>query len=102
MKLHKINTTTKEEMREILKGYGFFQISFEKANGDIRNMNCRIVSNDKFFKGGELLGDRSHLLEVIDIDLLRRNKGKDPTRCWRSFKIANLISLKAKGLEWVK
>jgi len=100
MKLYKINTTTKEEMREILNHYGFFQITFKKVDGTIRTMNCRIVKDKKFFKGGELKGDREHLLEVIDISLIK--KGLDPTRCWRSFKIANLISLKAKGLEWVK
>ena len=101
MKLYNINTTTKEEMKEILNHYGFFQITFLKVDGKtIRTMNCRIVKDKKFFKGGELKGDREHLLEVIDISLIK--KGLDPTRCWRSFKIANLISLKAKGLEWVK
>ena len=73
-----------------------------KKDGTPRKMTCRLVSNDKFFKGGELLGDRSHLLEVIDIDLLRRNKGKDPTRCWRSIQLNNITSLKAMGVEWVK
>tara|TARA_R100000687_G_C6378335_1_gene131388 strand:+ start:267 stop:572 length:306 start_codon:yes stop_codon:yes gene_type:complete len=101
MKLYKINTTTKKEMKEILNGYGFFQITFLKVDGvTIRKMNCRIVKDKKFFKGGELKGNREHLLEVIDISLVK--KGLNPTSCWRSFPIANLISLKAKGLEWVK
>ena len=41
-------------------------------------MNCRIVKDKKFFKGGELKGKREHLLEVIDISLIK--KGLDPTR----------------------
>ena len=100
MKLYKVSTTTKKEMKEILNHYGFFQATFEKVDGSIRSMNCRIVKDKKFFKGGELKGDREHLLEVIDISLIK--KGLNPSSCWRSFKIANLISLKAKGLEWVK
>ena len=101
MKLHKIKDFDKQTMKQSLLGK-IFSVEFIKKDGTPRKMTCRLVSNDKFFKGGELLGDRSHLLEVIDIDLLRRNKGKDPTRCWRSFQLNNITSLKAMGVEWVK
>ena len=70
-------------MREILNHYGFFQITFKKVDGTIRTMNCRIVKDKKFFKGGELKGDREHLLEVIDISLIK--KRLDPTKMLEKF-----------------
>ena len=49
-------------------------ISFKKANGKDRKIVCRIPTNQKFFSGGELKGNRDHLLEVIDLTLLKKNK----------------------------
>ena len=83
-------------------GTKMFSVSFVKADKTNRTMLCKLPKADKFFANGELLGNREHLLEVIDIDLLRRNKGKDPTRCWRSIQLNNITSLKAMGVEWVK
>tara|TARA_B100000519_G_C14018185_1_gene332072 strand:- start:61 stop:351 length:291 start_codon:yes stop_codon:yes gene_type:complete len=76
-------------------------ITFVKANGEERKMNCRIPSNQKFFKGGELKGNRDHLLEVIDIALLKRSKGVDPSSCWRSINLETITSFKMGGKEWV-
>ena len=75
-------------------------ISFKKANGDNRKIVCRIPTNEKFFNGGELKGNRDHLLEVIDMTLLR--KGANPKKVWRSINLNTLTSLKIGGVEWVK
>ena len=37
-----------------------------------RVMLAKLVSNDKFFAGGSLKGDRSHLIEVSDISVLKK------------------------------
>ena len=59
------------------------------------------MSNEKFFNGGELKGNREHLLETIDINLLKKNKDK-PKEVWRSVNLDKLTSLKIGGIEWVK
>ena len=47
-----------------------------------RTMLAKIVSNEKFFAGGSLNGDRSLLLEVVDMVALK--KVDDPKKAWRS------------------
>ena len=74
-------------------------ISFKKANGKDRKIVCRIPTNQKFFSGGELKGNRDHLLEVIDVTILR--KTKEPKKAWRSINLNTLTSLKIGGIEWV-
>jgi len=64
-------------------------------------MLAKLVSADKFFAGGSLNGDRSHLLEVIDMSVLKKiQKAKgDEKRSWRSITLNLDESLAAeKGL----
>ena len=77
-----------------------FSVSFVKANKTNRTMLCKLPTNEKFFNGGELKGNRDHLLEVIDMTLLR--KGANPKKVWRSINLNTLTSLKIGGVEWVK
>ena len=82
-------------------GPEFFSAIFTKANGEMRTILGKLhVKDQKFFAGGKLLGDRSHLLECIDVNILK--KVDDPKRAWRSIQLNNLISLKVKGEELVK
>ena len=62
-------------------------------------MVCKLPSADRFFSGGELKGDRSRLLSVIDINLLR--KGVDPKRAWRSINLDTILEFKFMGRDWV-
>jgi hypothetical protein len=62
---------------------------------------CKLPTNEKFFNGGELKGNRDHLLEVIDINLLKKNKD-NPRKAWRSINLNSLTSLKIRGVEWIK
>ena len=78
-----------------------FSVKFVKANGNERTMLCKLPSADKFFNGGELLGNREHLLEVIDVNVLKKNKDK-PRDAWRSINLNTITSLKIGGIEWVK
>tara|TARA_Y100001937_G_scaffold108169_1_gene151542 strand:+ start:46 stop:351 length:306 start_codon:yes stop_codon:yes gene_type:complete len=87
----------------LLKKIGpeFFSAIFKKANGEIRTILGKLhVKDQKFFAGGQLLGNRNHLLECIDVNVLK--KVDDPKRAWRSIQLNNLISLKVKGEELVK
>tara|TARA_E500000305_G_C3938008_1_gene196080 strand:+ start:323 stop:601 length:279 start_codon:yes stop_codon:yes gene_type:complete len=81
-------------------GEKMFSVSFVKANNTERTMLCKLPTNEKFFNGGELKGNRDHLLEVIDMTLLR--KGANPKKVWRSINLNTLTSLKIGGVEWVK
>ena len=76
-------------------------ISFKKANGENRKIVCRIPTNEKFFNGGELKGNRDHLLEVIDLTLLKKNKD-NPRKAWRSINLNTIFSFRMRGQEWVK
>ena len=76
-------------------------ISFKKANGKDRKIVCRIPSSDKFFSCCELKGNRDHLLEVIDLTLLKKNKD-NPRKAWRSINLNTIISIRMRGKEWVK
>tara|TARA_R100001244_G_scaffold127288_1_gene97834 strand:+ start:128 stop:598 length:471 start_codon:yes stop_codon:yes gene_type:complete len=51
-----------------------------------RVMLAKLVSADKFFAGGSLNGDRSHLLEVVDMSVLKKiqKDNGDEKRSWRS------------------
>ena len=64
-------------------------------------MLCKLPKAEKFFAGGELKGNREHLLEVIDVNVLKKNKDK-PKEVWRSVNLDKLTSLKIGGIEWVK
>ena len=77
-----------------------FSVQFIKADNTKRTMLCKLPTNEKFFNGGELKGNRDHLLEVIDITVLR--KTKEPKKSWRSINLNTLTSLKIGGIEWVK
>ena len=81
-------------------GAKMFSVSFVKADKTNRTMLCKLPTNEKFFNGGELKGNRDHLLEVIDITVLR--KTKEPKKSWRSINLNTITSLKIGGIEWVK
>ena len=82
-------------------GAKMFSVSFVKADNTNRTMLCKLPKADKFFAGGELKGNREHLLEVIDVNLLKKNKDK-PRKAWRSINLNTITSLKIGGIEWVK
>ena len=77
-----------------------FSVKFVKADKTKRTMLCKLPTNEKFFSGGELKGNRDHLLEVIDVTILR--KTKEPKKAWRSINLNTLTSLKIGGIEWIK
>ena len=76
-----------------------FSVKFVKADKTKRTMLCKLPTNEKFFSGGELKGNRDHLLEVIDVTILR--KTKEPKKAWRSINLNTLTSLKIGGIEWI-
>jgi hypothetical protein len=78
-----------------------FSVKFVKANGIERTMLCKLPKAEKFFAGGELKGNREHLLEVIDVNVLKKNKD-NPRKAWRSINLNTITSLKIGGIEWVK
>ena len=83
-------------------GNKFFSVEFIKAKRPrLRKMLCKLPTDEKFFAGGELLGNREHLLEVIDVNILKKNKD-NPRKAWRSINLTTLTSLKIGGIEWVK
>ena len=91
---------TKQDLLKII-GTEFFSAIFTKKNGEKRKILAKLhVKDQKFFAGGELLGKRDHLLECIDVNILK--KVDDPKKAWRSIQINDLISLKVKGEELVK
>ena len=81
-------------------GASLFSATWIKADGKPRTVLGKLPTNEKFFNGGELKGNRDHLLEVIDMTLLR--KTKDPKKSWRSINLSKLTSLKIRGVQWVK
>ena len=82
-------------------GAKMFSVSFVKADNTNRTMLCKLPTNEKFFSGGELLGNREHLLEVIDVNILKKNKD-NPRKAWRSINLNTITGLKIGGIEWVK
>jgi len=82
-------------------GASLFSATWIKADGKPRTILGKLPTNEKFFNGGELKGNREHLLEAIDITLLKKNKDK-PKEVWRSVNLTTLTSLKIGGIEWVK
>ena len=89
----------KKDMIKKAVGSLLFSVEFEKADKTKRTMLCKLPTNEKFFSGGELKGNRDHLLEVIDVTILR--KTKEPKKAWRSINLNTLTSLKIRGIEWV-
>ena len=81
-------------------GNTLFSATWIKADDKPRTILGKLPTNEKFFNGGELKGNRDHLLEVIDMTLLR--KTKDPKKSWRSINLSKLTSLKIRGVQWVK
>ena len=81
-------------------GASLFSATWIKADGNPRTILGKLPTNEKFFNGGELKGDREHLLETIDVTILRKNK--DPKKSWRSINLTTLTSLKIGGVEWIK
>ena len=95
---------TKQDLFKII-GPEFFSAIFTKSNGEERKILAKLhVKDQKFFAGGELLGDRNHLLECIDVNVLKdiQKNGGDEKRSWRSIQLNNLISLKIKGVEYIQ
>jgi hypothetical protein len=91
-------------IKKIIKqaiGTKFVSVEFVKADKTKRKMLCKLPTNEKFFSGGELLGNREHLLEVIDVNVLKKNKD-NPRKAWRSINLNTITSLKIGGIEWVK
>ena len=82
-------------------GNKLFSATWIKANHKPRTILGKLPTNEKFFNGGELKGNRDHLLEVIDINLLKKNKD-NPRKAWRSINLNSLTSLKIRGVQWVK
>ena len=90
-------------------GTEFFSAIFIKKNGEERKILAKLhVKDQKFFAGGELLGDRNHLLECIDVNVLK--KVDDPKLAWRSIPLnldpnvkgqGCLLSLKVNGVELI-
>ena len=95
-------------------GQGFFSAVYKKVNGDERKLLGKLhVKDEKFFAGGELKGNRDHLLECIDVNVLRQiqKDGGDEKRAWRSIPLnldpnvkgqGCLLSLKVNGVELIK
>ena len=81
-------------------GSKLFSVQFIKADNTKRTILGKLPTAEKFFSGGELKGNRDHLLEVIDITVLR--KTKEPKKSWRSINLNTITSLKIGGIEWVK
>jgi hypothetical protein len=81
-------------------GNSLFSATFIKADSKPRTILGKLPTNEKFFNGGELKGNRDHLLEVIDINLLKKNKD-NPRKAWRSVNLKTLTSLKIGGIEWM-
>ena len=81
-------------------GNKLFSATWIKADKKPRTILGKLPTNEKFFNGGELKGNREQLLEAIDITLLR--KGTNPKEVWRSINLNTLTSLKIRGIEWVK
>ena len=79
----------------------FFSATWIKADGTTRKMLCQIPTNEKFFSGGELKGNREHLVECIDVVFYRKNND-NTKKSWRSFNLNTLTSLIIGGVEWVK
>ena len=90
----------KKDMIKKAVGSLLFSVTFEKADKTERTMLCKLPTNEKFFSGGELKGDRSHLLEVLDVTILRKNPD-EPRKAWRSVNLNTLTSLKIRGTEWI-
>jgi len=80
-------------------GNSLFSATFIKADNKSRTILGKLPTDEKFFNGGELKGNRDHLLEVIDMTLLR--KGANPKKVWRSINLNTLTSLKIGGIEWI-
>mgnify|MGYP005989791205 FL=1 len=100
IKESELNMFDKNIMKKAIQN-SFFSVEFEKADKTRRKMTCKLPTNKKFFSGGELLGNREHLLEVIDVNVLKKNKD-NPRKAWRSINLTTLKSLKIGGVEWVK
>ena len=69
-----------------------------------RTILAKLVSHDKFFAGGSLNGDRSHLLELVDVSVLKKiqKDNGDEKRSWRSIPLnldENLAEEKGLLLE---
>tara|TARA_R100001143_G_scaffold34721_1_gene32745 strand:- start:734 stop:1030 length:297 start_codon:yes stop_codon:yes gene_type:complete len=97
--LNKRNNMEKKNVKLCI-GNKLFSATWIKADKKPRTILGKLPTNEKFFNGGELKGNRDHLLEVIDMTVLR--KTKDPKKSWRSINLNTLTSLKIRGIEWVK
>ena len=103
-----MNITKKYLLENI--GSEFFSGIFIKKNGEKRTILAKLhVKDQKFFAGGELLGNRDHLLECIDVSVLK--KVDDPKLAWRSIPLnldpnvkgqGCLLSLKVNKVELVQ
>ena len=82
-------------------GTSLFSATWIKADGKPRTILGKLPTNEKFFNGGELKGNREHLLEVIDVNLLKKNKD-NPKKVWMANNLNTITSLKIGGIEWVK
>ena len=97
--LNKRNNMNKMNVKLSI-GNSLFSATFIKADSKPRTILGKLPTNEKFFNGGELKGNRDHLLEVIDMTVLR--KTKDAKKSWRSINLNTLTSLKIRGVQWVK
>ena len=70
-------------------GNRLFSATWITAKNKPRTILGKLPTNEKFFNGGELKGNREHLLETIDVTILRKNK--DPKKSWRSINLETLI-----------
>ena len=97
--LNKRNNMNKKNVKLSI-GNSLFSATFIKADSKPRTILGKLPTNEKFFNGGELKGNRDHLLEVIDMTVLR--KTKDAKKSWRSIKLNTLTSHRIRGVQWVK
>ena len=101
MGVNYMKTKIEKENVKLSANNRMFSATWIKADGTERTMLCKLPTNEKFFAGGELLGNREHLLEVLDVNVLKKNKD-NPRKAWRSINLTTLKSLKIGGIEWVK
>ena len=88
-----INTKTAKAMIDSIDNGQFFGVTFEKADGTIREMNCR-KGVKKYLKGGKATynGTNSDKGNIGVYDMI--------TGAYRCFNINRLKKLRIRGVEY--
>jgi hypothetical protein len=89
---------TKDQLHELLHS-GECVVEFTKINGEVRSMPCTLdpcivppAPEPKVLAEGEVLKVKKENPDVMSVWCLDKKE-------WRSFRIANVISAKAKDVE---